>query len=672
MNRCSRAAWAAAVAGVLGGSLATRADVDLDRLMAGVRRSILADAPAGYVDDTANADAIVARLSPDGSWPDVDYANASRGSWPADRHVDRALQLAIAAAVAPTPVEASRLNGAAVRAVDWWRAHDLKSPNWWYNQIAVPDRLGRAAVVMGAALPAADRDYITTVVLPRSKRKMTGTNAAWLNGNLLLLGLLRRDPPLVTTSLSAIFGQAKVTDAEGIQPDFSFHQHGPQQQFGNYGLGLFTQLTHLGQAIVPAGYPLTDGQSTALRRFAFDGLQWTCWRGVMDVSACGRQLFPNSGRNKADTLNAALRAWADVSPADRPACDAAVHRTAAGAPNDLVGDRYFWRSDYGVHRRPAFMATVRMCSTRVLGCESLNSENLTGYHLATGATFFYRSGEEYENAMPLLDWRKVPGVTCPWSDGPMPTFSLSKNDSAFVGGVGDGTDSAVAFDLRRDGVSAAKAYFFLGDDVVCLGTAITATGDEPIVTTIDQFATAGPGGPASTAAHFEDHGLRYELLSPGTMSIDRREKTGAWSTVFRNGATPKGTTHGTVVTLGIDHGRRPTDASYAYGVGLADAADARAVRVLSNTAALQAVAADGRVAAVFRSAGAVRVDGRSVTVDQPCVMLTDPATHALWVADPTQKRTALHVSVDGRDAVAVPLPTGGLAGSSVAVKMNGP
>jgi len=39
-----------------------------------------------------------------------------------------------------------------------------------------------------------------------------------------------------------------------------------------------------------------------------------------------------------------------------------------------------------------FAATLKMSSTRVIGAELVNSENLSGYHTADGALYLYREG----------------------------------------------------------------------------------------------------------------------------------------------------------------------------------------------------------------------------------------------------------------------------------------
>ena len=41
--------------------------------------------------------------------------------------------------------------------------------------------------------------------------------------------------------------------------------------------------------------------------------------------------------------------------------------------------------------------SVKMCSNRVLGAETVNKENIQGYHMGDGVTFLYQSNKEYEN-----------------------------------------------------------------------------------------------------------------------------------------------------------------------------------------------------------------------------------------------------------------------------------
>ena len=73
-------------------------------------------------------------------------------------------------------------------------------------------------------------------VMEQSQFGMTGQNKVWLAGNVLIRGLLLNDAELIKEARENICSEIVLGQKEGIQPDWSFHQHGPQQQFGNYGL----------------------------------------------------------------------------------------------------------------------------------------------------------------------------------------------------------------------------------------------------------------------------------------------------------------------------------------------------------------------------------------------------------------------------------------------------
>ena len=65
---------------------------------------------------------------------------------------------------------------------------------------------------------------------------MTGQNKVWLAGNVLIRALLQNDWQLAKEARKVIASEITLGQKEGINADWSFHQHGPQQQFGNYGL----------------------------------------------------------------------------------------------------------------------------------------------------------------------------------------------------------------------------------------------------------------------------------------------------------------------------------------------------------------------------------------------------------------------------------------------------
>lgn len=79
--------------------------------------------------------------------------------------------------------------------------------------------------------------------MEQSQFGMTGQNKVWLAGNVLIRGLLLNDAELIKEARENICSEIVLGQKEGIQPDWSFHQHGPQQQFGNYGLSFLCNMS---------------------------------------------------------------------------------------------------------------------------------------------------------------------------------------------------------------------------------------------------------------------------------------------------------------------------------------------------------------------------------------------------------------------------------------------
>ena len=72
---------------------------------------------------------------------------------------------------------------------------------------------------------------------------MTGQNKVWLAGNVLIRALLQNDWQLAKEARKVIASEITLGQKEGIKADWSFHQHGPQQQFGNYGLSFICNMS---------------------------------------------------------------------------------------------------------------------------------------------------------------------------------------------------------------------------------------------------------------------------------------------------------------------------------------------------------------------------------------------------------------------------------------------
>jgi chondroitin AC lyase len=657
-------------------------------------------------DDVETALQLRDKLQEDGTWASVDYEDQTRGGWKTYAHLaNLGAMVRLREQTDSEYAEDEALRAAIFLALDHWLAKDYRNPNWWYNDIGVPMALADIVFLINDELTPDQREK-ALAILRRATFAQTGQNSIWRAGITFVRALIEEDAALALQAREVILKDVVVTTAEGVQPDFSFHQHGPQQQFGNYGLSFASDMAQWAYVWRGTSFALSDEQLEVLRRYLIDGESWVVHGGTMDISSCGRQLFPGQPARKYNTLMGVFRLMEKVDPenADRYAAFQEGDWDPEPTEEDMASGRYFWRSDYLVHRSSDWFMSVKMNSTRTIGSETCNSENMQGYYLGDGATYFYQRGDEYEDIFPVWDWRSLPGVTCAWNDSPAPVPNVrDRNKSAFVGGLTNGHVSIAAMDYNRDGVKAKKAYFCVDGMVFFLGAGITSDRDEPILTSVNQCLLRG-----ETYSLGNDLGAIYE---PEDGEYDRLYVAHHDSIAYVFHNSPKarilhGPQHGTwkgirtpmsddvvteeVFSLAIDHGVKPTDAKYAYCVipGLEERSTATSIwqpwqylmeKWLVNDASLQAYVGKDCAMLVIHEAGECDLYAyrnvhitthHIIEVDRPCLVIMewDDDQIDLVVSDPTQKEESIRITVDG-DEHKIDFPQGGMAGSSVGISI---
>ncbi|MDD5261996.1 MAG: polysaccharide lyase 8 family protein [Methylacidiphilales bacterium] len=665
-------------------------------------------------------------LTADGTWPDVNYTDLTPGYWRAVDHITRTNKMCM---VYTSPE--CRLHGdpglsrAIHAALGHWLQKDYRSPNWWHNEIGVPREISIIMLLIEPELTPQERaagiKIVSHAVIDSPPRfggrgALTGQNRVWVAENTLTRGLLASDFELVqhardviseevTVATQAGGGEPKISRGsagvvllstqEGIQPDFSFFQHGPQLQLGNYGLGFAGDIVTWLTVLHGSSLALEQDKIGIMRDYLLKGESVVVWKGFMDISSCGRQIGPQSPAAKGSTVLRIL-ARAKASDTDHAAeYQAAIEQDSPDVPVSAIPAKntYFWRADFMVHRRPGFYVSTRMNSARVYATELVNGENLQGKYLGDGATYVYMTGHEYEDIFPVWDWSRLPGVTSPKITDKArlkPKNFQITNPCEFVGGVADGEYGAAALALNREGLAAKKSWFYFDDQIVCLGAGITCANKDKdlfITTSVNQCLARGGvaadagKGPAAAPAGLREYAtlkwawhdnVGYIFPEPLNISLGSQEQTGRWNEISSGGRN-QSTVSKNVFSIWINHGALPKEDHYSYlilpGVSL-DALKAQAgapdVTILKNTPALQAVrnARLKMTQAVFYEPGTLTyADGKTIAVDQPCILLLDENKNRLRIADPTQKLAGITVTRDGA-AVKYTLPAGAQAGSS--------
>ncbi|GAA4307817.1 polysaccharide lyase family 8 super-sandwich domain-containing protein [Compostibacter hankyongensis] len=607
----------------------------------------------------------IATLDAGGQWPDINYADKEPAKWKVSGHLQRVRSLALAWARPGTPdYHREAIWKTISAALDHWLKVRYKSVNWWHNQIGVPQFMRDIIILTREKLTPEQRKG-ALAVLAQLKVDGVGANLVWSADLGLHYAALTGDSLQMQHCSTLISREIKITRGEGIQPDYSFHQHGPRLQMYQYGAAFLDVNVRLAWELRGTPWAFPEDKVNILTRFLLNGWQWMA-RGIHTVpGTMDRSASRINALNDADVRNL-VPFLSELRPGSAPAFRAIAERQN-GAGQPLTGFRYFPYSDFAAYHRKNFTFFLKTISDRTLSTESINHENLKGHLLNSGDAYLIRSGREYYNLMPVWNWERLPGVTS--FDG---ADRIGRRP--FTGSAGDGSSGLTVMDYCMSGkdgqqLTARKYWACHGDVVVCLIAGIhTANISGDIFTTLDQCRLEGkvtvnrPGNVLQQGSRqLEDvrwmyhNGFAYIPLKPAEIKLQTGPVTGSWSSINVS-QTAAPVTEDVFCPVMVQP-VQPEDASSGYALCYCPGPQQAAAlagkpswTVLRNDGRGQAVSfSDGTLMAAFFSPGMLKLaDGRRVTADRPCLLLITGET--LCASDPAHTGGALHVDINGRQA----------------------
>lgn len=413
---------------------------------------------------------------------------------------------------------------------------------------------------------------------------------------------LTDDADLLKEAMDYIYSTVVYTTrAEGIQYDNSFTQHGRQLHIGAYR-GEYISYNVIGRASSRPNATKKTGQTSIMKRMK------------------------------------------DLDPVNAATYDEAIARIGGSETSAFgvkAGSNHFFRSDYTVHRRPAYTVDLRMVSTRTARNEYLkdNGEGIKQYFMSDGA-------------MAILT-KFVGGVT----------------DSLYAVSAYRYADYDTQFAVNTE---ANKAWFFFDNEIVCLGNGIQSASPFQVNTTLNQCLLSGDvvvsaNGSQSTltkGAHDYDNNLDwvhhgnvgYYFPQKGKIELSAAEQSGRWTDINTNYSGDL--LYNDVFTLSFNHGINPVNDSYAYilvpGVATpteAAAYDTSVIDIIVNSDSVQAVHHKtlGVYGMVFCKAAGFKKNGLTVEADAPCIVLikdSDKANVIVYVSDPTNGTTGINLGIE--------------------------
>jgi hyaluronate lyase len=340
----------------------------------------------------------------------------------------------------------------------------------------------------------------------------------------------------------------------------------------------------------------------------------------------------------------------------------------ASSRGELVKNVAYPEMDRAVHLRPGWGLGLASFSSRIGNFEYVNFEGRKAWYTSSGAMYLYNwQADHYSDGYwPTVNAYRIPGTTVDNATKGNGTGHDYRSSMNWVGGTSNGTygTHGMELDAYDSTLTARKSWFMLDDEVVALGAGVTSSDNRTVETVVENRkldsstrALTVDGAAASTSlgwsqtltgvdwAHLDGTG-GYYFPSPVSLKGVREARTGNWQQWHGEGSTTNITRN--YLTLWLDHGSNPSNATYAYAVlpGMSSSqvstyASSPEFTVLANTSAVQAVREPGLgvTAANFWNSGTATA-GDITSNAKASVLLRRSGTDThVSVSDPTQSNT---------------------------------
>jgi len=565
------------------------------------------------------------------------------------------------------------------RGLEWVKPGCERPGNWHPWLIRIPQVMGPTLLLLdGRVDPDLHARGIEAMAGLIGEPTLNGANGVWEARNHLYLGLLQRDADRLTLAMGILLPELTVHNESGILEDYTYQFHGRLLHTSGYGEGFAASAAEMVYLVDGTRWAASNAKKRLFADHLLEHARWVVVGNRYDLSVRGRGVVGNHAPTRH--LEAVLLMGALPGPQQRQLRQAAAglldqargtlplkvapmaDQVAGITTKPLTGFRYCHVSDFAVFRRPDFYTSVRMYSNRLIDYEGNWGQNLSGWFLCYGLTYFSRTGNELwadrRTMAQHLDWDRLPGTTTRVGVRPAAPYNLGTEP--FAGGAGPepgspaGDSGVCGFVLRpaAGDFVARKSVLFFDRGFIAAGNGITSTAPHPehVVTTVTQWAAPQENAP---------------LVLSGDRKVQAVEGDARWDNVrwawldnvgyaFPDPVTLHGHRRGRLTTLWLDHGNNPQAAAYAYVV-LPSASQAETehfaaeptVRVTARDDTVHAfeTAATGASAAVFWKAGR----SGPFAVDQPAIVHLSRRGkgRALAVQNPLHTEERLTVTVDG-------------------------
>ncbi len=561
--------------------------------------------------------------------------------------------------------------------------------NWWHWEIGCPLSINKIFTLI---YDYADKNlmmrYMDAERHFNNEIKLTGANRVWNSVIYAVRGILTDDAQSVRDAVNGVKDvMVTVSRGDGFYADGSFIQHGRFPYNGGYGRSLLQELAPLMYLVSGTDFDFDD--ISIIYKWIYNSYFPFLINGKLMDMVRGRDIsrgYEQCGFAGAKLLEAMLiiselprRESADLKARIKAQLtgdffDYALP-FAADIARGLIEDaavvpyetkpyfKAFNSMDRAVKHGKNYSIGLAMHSERTANFESINDENMNAFHTADGMLYTYKPNEPWADFFwQTIDMQRLPGTTV-LRNTTVRENSVSSCD--FVGSCGIGEHGVSAMELNPVGydLRANKAWFFFDEEIVCLGSGIKSRDGINVETIIENRLVAddsrftvhgneaGEGYDIKGAYLDGRHDTGYCFPELQHVNILREIRRGGWYTMNRNN---DGRDYENMyVTMWIDHGKNPKNASYEYIViprcdenWLNAYCNRNDVKIIENSEWIQCVQKKNVTGIIFLK-DRTRIAGR-VMSDSRCIVMTEEKNDGLdfVIVDPTHKKKKINIELD--------------------------
>ncbi|WPF84751.1 polysaccharide lyase 8 family protein [Staphylococcus aureus] len=485
------------------------------------------------------------------------------------------------------------------------------SLNWWDYEIGTPRALTNTLILLNDQFSNEEKKKYTAPIktfAPKSDEILSSVGKAEpaKGGNLvdiskvkLLESIIEEDKDMMKNSIDSFnkvftYVQDSATDKErnGFYKDGSYIDHKDVPYTGAYGIVLLEGISQMMPMIKESPFNDKTQYNTTLKSWIDDGFMPLIYKGEMMDLSRGRAISRENETSHtasatvmksllrlSDTMDDStktrykqivktsvesdssykqtdyLNSYSDISKMKSLMEDSTISTNGLTQQLKIYNDMD--RVTY--HNKDLdFAFGLSMTSKNVARYESINGENLKGWHTGAGMSYLYNSDVKHyrDNFWATADMKRLAGTTTLENEILKDTDD-KKSSKTFVGGTkADDQHASIGMDFENQDktLTAKKSYFILNDKIVFLGTGIKSTdSSKNPVTTIENRKANGytlyTDDIQTTASNINDqetnsvflestnkpkNNIGYHFLNKPKITVTKESHTGKWKEINKS------------------------------------------------------------------------------------------------------------------------------------------